>query len=113
MSLHDLQTLPGVTAQPDTATAQFVFNHTMLRVKEIEKSLDFYTRVLGFRLLDNRDFPEAAFSLYFLALVDPAQIPDDDGEGHQWMKSIPCVLELTHKHVTEYYAEFPYHHGTT
>ena len=28
MSLHDLQTLPGVTAQPDTATAQFVFNHT-------------------------------------------------------------------------------------
>jgi lactoylglutathione lyase len=75
MSLHDLQTLPGVTAQPDAATAQFVFNHTMLRVKDIEKSLDFYTRVLGFRLVDKRDFPEAAFSLYFLALVDPAQIP--------------------------------------
>ena len=35
MSLHDLQTLPGVTAQPDTATAKFVFNHTMLRVKDI------------------------------------------------------------------------------
>jgi catechol 2,3-dioxygenase-like lactoylglutathione lyase family enzyme len=42
--------------QPDTATAQFVFNHTMLRVKDIEKSLDFYTRVLGFRLVDKRDF---------------------------------------------------------
>lgn len=65
MSLHDLQTLPGVTAQPDAATAQFVFNHTMLRVKDIEKSTDFYTRVLGFRLVDKRDFPEAAFSLYF------------------------------------------------
>ncbi|MGB9092104.1 MAG: lactoylglutathione lyase, partial [Pseudomonas farsensis] len=33
MSLQDLNSLPGVTAQPDTATAQFVFNHTMLRVK--------------------------------------------------------------------------------
>ena len=65
MSLHDLQTLPGVTAQPDAATAQFVFNHTMLRVKDIEKSLDFYTRVLGFRLVDKRDFlkrPSACIS---------------------------------------------------
>jgi lactoylglutathione lyase len=89
MSLHDLQTLPGVTAH-HAATAQFVFNHTMLRVKDIEKSLDFYTRVLGFRLVDKRDFPEAAFSLYFLALVDPAQIPADDAARHQWMKSIPA-----------------------
>ena len=65
MSLHDLHALPGVTATPDAATANFVFNHTMLRVKDIEKSLDFYTRVLGFSLVDKRDFPEAAFSLYF------------------------------------------------
>lgn len=113
MSLHDLQTLPGVTAQPDAATAQFVFNHTMLRVKDIEKSLDFYTRVLGFRLVDKRDFPEAAFSLYFLALVDPAQIPADDAARHQWMKSIPGVLELTHNHGTENDAEFAYHNGNT
>lgn len=113
MSLHDLQTLPGVTAQPDTATSKFVFNHTMLRVKDIEKSLDFYTRVLGFRLVDKRDFPEAAFSLYFLALVDPAQIPADDAERHQWMKSIPGVLELTHNHGTENDADFAYHNGNT
>jgi len=39
MSLHELNTFPGVTAQPDTATANFVFNHTMLRVKDITKSL--------------------------------------------------------------------------
>jgi len=55
MSLHDLNTFPGVTAQPDTATSNFVFNHTMLRVKDITKSLDFYTRVLGFSLLEKRD----------------------------------------------------------
>ncbi|QVM89408.1 lactoylglutathione lyase [Pseudomonas entomophila] len=113
MSLHDLQQLPGVTAQPDTATAQFVFNHTMLRVKDIQKSLDFYTRVLGFSLVDKRDFPEAAFSLYFLALVDKKDIPEDDAARHQWMKSIPGVLELTHNHGTEDDPEFAYHNGNT
>jgi lactoylglutathione lyase len=41
MSLDTLNTLAGVTASPDTATQQFVFNHTMLRVKDITRSLDF------------------------------------------------------------------------
>ena len=111
MSLDTLNTLAGVTASPDTATQQFVFNHTMLRVKDITRSLDFYTRVLGFSLVDKREFPEAQFSLYFLALVDKQQIPHDDAERHQWMKSIPGVLELTHNHGTESDADFAYHNG--
>ncbi|BAP45093.1 lactoylglutathione lyase [Pseudomonas sp. 21LCFQ02] len=113
MSLHELNTFPGVTAEPDAATQGFVFNHTMLRVKDITASLDFYTRVLGFHLVDKRDFPEAEFSLYFLALVDKAQIPQDDAARHQWMKSIPGVLELTHNHGTENDAGFSYHNGNT
>lgn len=113
MSLHELNTFPGVTAEPDAATQQFVFNHTMLRVKNIEQSLDFYTRVLGFSLVEKRDFPEAQFSLYFLALVDKAQIPSDDAERHTWMKSIPGILELTHNHGTEHDAGFAYHNGNT
>jgi len=113
MSLHDLNTFPGVTAQPDAATQHFVFNHTMLRVKNIEHSLDFYTRVLGFSLVEKRDFPEAQFSLYFLALIDKSQIPADDAERHQWMKSMPGILELTHNHGTENDADFAYHNGNT
>lgn len=113
MSLHDLNTFPGVTAEPDAATHNFVFNHTMLRVKNIEKSLDFYTRVLGFSLVEKRDFPEAEFSLYFLALVDKAQIPTDDAQRHTWMKSMPGILELTHNHGTENDADFAYHNGNT
>ena len=113
MSLQDLQSLPGVTARPDTATTQFVFNHTMLRVKDIKLSLDFYTRVLGFSLVEKRDFPEAQFSLYFLALVDKAQIPADDAARTEWMKSIPGILELTHNHGTEDDAAFAYHNGNT
>ncbi len=113
MSLQELETFPGVTAQPDAATANFVFNHTMLRVKDITKSLDFYTRVLGFSLVEKRDFPEAEFSLYFLALVDKAQIPTDAAKRTEWMKSIPGILELTHNHGTENDPEFAYHNGNT
>ncbi|WP_296261196.1 MULTISPECIES: lactoylglutathione lyase [unclassified Pseudomonas] len=111
MSLHELNTFPGVTAQPEAATAQFVFNHTMLRVKDITASLDFYTRVLGFSLVEKRDFPEAEFSLYFLALVDKAQIPADDAARTVWMKGIPGILELTHNHGTEKDPALAYHNG--
>ena len=113
MSLQDLNKTPGVTAEPDSATQNFVFNHTMLRVKNIEKSLDFYTRVLGFSLVEKRDFPEAEFSLYFLALVDKAQIPADDAARTLWMKSIPGILELTHNHGSETDDSVAYHNGNT
>ena len=113
MSLQDLNNIPGVTASPDSATQNFVFNHTMLRVKNIEKSLDFYTRVLGFSLVEKRDFPEAEFSQYFLALVDKAQIPADDAARTLWMKSIPGILELTHNHGSETDDSVVYHNGNT
>jgi len=113
MSLQTLANLPGVTAQPDAATAQFVFNHTMLRVKDITRSLDFYTRVLGFTLVEKRDFAEAQFSLYFLVLANASEIPQDDAKRTEWMKSIPGVLELTHNHGTENEEGAVYHDGNS
>lgn len=113
MSLQDLNNIPSVTGEPDSATQHYVFNHTMLRVKDIHKSLDFYTRVLGFSLVEKRDFPEAEFSLYFLALVDKAQIPADDAARTLWMKSIPGILELTHNHGSETDDSVVYHNGNT
>ncbi|MBA1189228.1 lactoylglutathione lyase [Pseudomonas entomophila] len=113
MSLQTLAHLPGVTAQPDAATAQFVFNHTMLRVKDITRSLDFYTRILGFTLVEKRDFAEAKFSLYFLVLAEASQIPEDDAKRTEWMKSIPGVLELTHNHGTEHEEGAVYHDGNS
>ncbi|MDY7560346.1 lactoylglutathione lyase [Pseudomonas sp. 10B1] len=111
MSLHELNTFAGVTAVPEAVTQGFVFNHTMLRVKDITASLDFYTRVLGFSLVEKRDFLEAEFSLYFLALVDKALIPADSTVRNQWMKSIPGILELTHNHGTESDPAVVYHNG--
>lgn len=40
--------------------------HTMLRVGNLEKSLDFYTRVLGMHLLCKNDYPEGKFTLAFV-----------------------------------------------
>ena len=40
--------------------------HTMLRVGDLDKSLDFYTRVLGMRLLRRNDYPEGKFTLAFV-----------------------------------------------
>ncbi|ALN59441.1 lactoylglutathione lyase [Lysobacter enzymogenes] len=115
MSLqNELNAVPGVTAQPEAATRDFVFNHTMLRIKDPAASLDFYTRVLGFTLVRKRDFMDAKFSLYFLVLVnDPSQIPAEEPARGQWLLSQRGVLELTHNHGTENDADFAYHHGNS
>lgn len=115
MSLqNELDAVPGVTARPEATTRDFVFNHTMLRVKDPRQSLDFYTRVLGFTLVRKRDFADAKFSLYFLVLVaDPAQIPAEEPARGEWLLSQRGVLELTHNHGTEDDADFAYHDGNS
>ncbi|MGA7952488.1 MAG: lactoylglutathione lyase [Gloeobacterales cyanobacterium] len=40
--------------------------HTMLRVKNLEESLKFYTEVLGMKLLRQKDYPDGRFTLAFV-----------------------------------------------
>lgn len=40
--------------------------HTMLRVGDLDRSIDFYTKVLGMRLLRRADYPEGRFTLAFV-----------------------------------------------
>lgn len=42
------------------------FLHTMIRVGNLERSIDFYTRVLGMELLRQKNFPDGKFTLAFL-----------------------------------------------
>ena len=107
-----LASVPGVSPR-EAATRGFVFNHTMLRVKDAKASLDFYTRVLGFSLVRQGDFPDAGFSLYFLAIVDPADIPADDSARKAWVAGLQGVLELTHNHGTEAQDGPVYHDGNS
>ena len=37
--------------------------HTMIRVGDLDRSLDFYTRVLGMQLLRRQDYPDGRFTL--------------------------------------------------
>jgi len=40
--------------------------HTMIRVRDLEKSLNFYTRQLGMQLLRRKDYPSGEFTLAFV-----------------------------------------------
>ncbi|HIJ64288.1 MAG TPA: lactoylglutathione lyase [Rhodospirillaceae bacterium] len=48
----------------------FRFLHTMIRVRDLDASVDFYTRLLGMRLLRRMDFPEGKFTLAFVGYGD-------------------------------------------
>ncbi|NLO80528.1 MAG: lactoylglutathione lyase [Xanthomonadaceae bacterium] len=103
---------PGVQEQAPEQTRGFVFNHSMLRVKDPKRSLEFYTRVMGMRLLRKLDFPEMKFSLYFLAGPGANEgAPEDAGERMAWTFSQRGILELTHNWGTEDDADFKYHNG--
>lgn len=62
--------------------------HTMLRVGNLDKSLEFYTNILGMKLLRKHDFPEGKFTLAFIGYGDEAD---------------NTVIELTHNWDTEEY----------
>ena len=100
--------------QPIAATTTgFTFNHTMLRVKDPEKSLAFYTGVLGMTLLAVKKFPAMAFDLYFLAkLTDEERenLPAGDDLAIYAFRQ-RGILELTHNYGTETQDGFSYHDG--
>ena len=57
--------------------------HTMLRVGDLQRSIDFYTRVMGMQLLRTSDRPEQKYSLAFVGYGD---------ESHG------AVIELTYNY---------------
>lgn len=62
--------------------------HTMLRVVDLDRSIAFYTEVLGMQLLRRKDYPEGRFTLAFVGYGD---------------ESAGAVLELTHNWDTKSY----------
>lgn len=48
------------------AESNFSLRHMMLRVLDLDKSIDFYTRLLGMELLRRKDFPGGKFTLAFV-----------------------------------------------
>ena len=60
---------------------KFQLLHTMIRVKDLDKSIDFYTRHLGMRELRRKDYPSGEFTLAFVGYGDETD---------------NTVIELTH-----------------
>ncbi|KAK2182399.1 hypothetical protein NP493_356g01030 [Ridgeia piscesae] len=85
----------------------------MIRIKDPKKSLDFYTRILGMRLLKKVDFPAMKFSLYFMGFEDSADIPKDSPDRTRWVFSRKGVLELTHNWGSEDDPNVSYHNGNS
>lgn len=75
-------------------------NHTMVRVKDPAKSLEFYQGLLGMKLYSKRDFPDAKFTLYFLGYEhDPEYIEGLETAVPQAGRQ--SIIELTHNWGTE------------
>lgn len=64
-----------------SASKDFRLLHTMIRVRDLDKSLDFYTRLLGMNLIRKKDYPSGEFTLAFVGYGDEAS---------------DTVIELTH-----------------
>ena len=62
--------------------------HTMIRVGNLERSLEFYTQVLGMRLLRRKDYEAGRFTLAFVGY-------SSEEEG--------AAIELTHNWDTQTY----------
>ena len=95
-------------------TADFVFNQTMLRIRDPARSLDFYENVLGMTLIKKLDFPSMEFSLFFMGYVrhDDDAIPDDPVARTAYAFRQKALLELTHNWGTESDDSFSgYHNG--
>ncbi|KAM3930727.1 lactoylglutathione lyase-like isoform 1-T1 [Leptodactylus fuscus] len=90
-------------SDPEPATKDFMMQQTMLRIKDPQKSLPFYTQCLGMTLLQKFDFPSMKFSLYFMGYEDKKDIPEDLKERAAWTFSRKATLELT---------QFELHRGT-
>ncbi len=62
--------------------------HTMLRVGDLDRSIKFYTEVLGMKLLRRKNYPDGEFTLAFVGYGD---------------ESDNTVIELTHNWDTDSY----------
>lgn len=68
----------------------FRYLHTMIRVNDLEESINFYTKLLGMRELRRTDVPDGKYTLAFVGYGD---------------ESSNTVLELTYNYGTDHYEQ--------
>ena len=93
----------------ETNTGSYCMNHTMIRVKDASKSLQFYKNIMGMELKRTSENPDNKFNLYFLGYGPPA--PASSPNGVNPVADREGLLELTWNYGTENDANFSYHNG--
>ena len=71
--------------------ANYRMLHTMIRVFDLDKSIDFYTRLLGMKLLRKNDFPSGEFTLAFVGYGDEAGSTVVE-LTHNWPRKEPYTI---------------------
>ena len=91
----------------ETDPGTYRFNHSMIRVKDHEKSLKFYQDIMGMSLIRTSENESNGFNLYFLAY------PGDEGDAGKSVSTVERegLLELTWNYGTEKDSNFKYHNG--
>ena len=77
---------------------QYKMLHTMIRVRDLDKSIAFYCDHLGMKLLRRSEYPSGEFTLAFVGYGDEVN---------------NTVIELTHNWGTESDESFGYHDGNS
>lgn len=90
----------------ETDVTTYRMNHTMIRVKDAKKSLEFYQEVMGMTLFRTSQNQSSGFNLYFLGYPGEQGMTEDGKTAHR-----EGLLELTWNYGTEKDANFKYHNG--
>ena len=91
-------TMTDTAPQAAVESGQARFLHTMLRVMDLEKSLEFYTALLGMKLLRKRDYPTGKFTLAFVGYGDETDSTVVE-MTHNWDQKEPYNLGSAFGHL--------------
>jgi lactoylglutathione lyase len=104
----------GLVEEHDSDTHNFVFNQTMLRIKDPKRTLKFYSEALGMTLVKRLDFDDMKFTLYFMAALSPEERVNWSSDNNARIVQTfgrPAMLELTHNWGDENNDSVSYHSG--
>jgi len=86
------------TTKPASDTNKYRLLHTMIRVRDLDKSLKFYTDLLGMKVLRQRDYPSGKFTLAFVGYGDETDNTVIE-LTHNWEQAEPYNLGTAFGHL--------------
>jgi lactoylglutathione lyase len=92
---ESISLLPNITMAAATDPSKYKLNHSMIRVKDPKRSVEFYG-FLGLKVINTLKNPQAKFDLFFLAYDSPHAV----SHGNHWSDR-EGIVELTHNYGTE------------